>query len=272
MKIFKNSEGIKEYNIDPNWWKNRLPGLSVFYRVKNEGEFIKPSILSIIDHVDEVIVGLQPCEDNTREQIESIESSKIKILDYPFKLMPNGKGFKDQDISSVHNKAYFYNWTLSKTNYDWVIKWDGDMIALPIMYEHLKDRNYRKGFYGYDIVKMEKDGDWYLSETHPISNAAPSGMFRIRKDIMYLKGNMTHRFHNPDSIAKKRVNNAYIHLKWCKRYFNDIWKENWEKDDLFRNLCIRAKPGKIYKGVKPKLLVDCIESDMGGWDTLKKIV
>lgn len=270
MKIYKNIEGEKDFDIDPEWWNNRRKGLSCYYRVKNEAEFIKPSILSIIDHVDEVIIALQPSVDGTREQIESIDNPKIKLLDYPFELMPNGDGFIKQNAASVHSKTYFYNWTLSKTTCDWAIKWDGDMVALKRIAPFLKQRQFEYVFFGNEIVRMEKDGKWYLSDNHSMSNAAPSGMFKVKKDLSYLNAKRTHRFFNPTAKSRKKAPNTFLHFKWCKEYFNDIWTDNWTDVPSFRACATRAKPGKIYKGEHPEVLLPFVTSDMGQWDRLKR--
>ncbi|MFW6122198.1 MAG: glycosyltransferase [Petrotogales bacterium] len=259
MKHFENTEKEEDFYIDPNWWKNRPPGISCYFRVKNEEEFIKPSILSVINYVDEVIIALQPSVDKTREIIESIDSPKIKIIDYPFELMPNGPGFKDQDNKSVHCKTYYYNWTLSKTKFDWAIKWDGDMVALPSIKNYLK-RQVDRRFFGHEIVKIKKDGDWYLSRQHPESNAAPSGLFKVHKELEYMNADQTHVFNKPQGIKTPK---QFLHFKWCKKHFDDIWKKDWKNIPKFKNLCNRAIPGPVYLGEKPEVLLPFITEDMG---------
>ena len=260
MIHFKNAENDRRFFIDPEWWKNRPSGVSCYFRVKNEEEFIKPSILSVIEYVDEVIVAIQPSVDETRELIESIDSPKIKILDYPFKLMPNGPGFGKQNPASVHCKTYYYNWALSKTKYDWAWKWDGDMVALPKMKSLIERRKGDIRPYGAEIVKIEKDGNWFLSKTHPVSNAAPSGLFRVRQNLVYINAAQSHRFAKPQG---KRVSKCFLHFKWCKKYFDDIWQKDWRKIPKFVDLCERAIPGAIYEEEKPGMLLPFIIRDMG---------
>ena len=60
--------------------------ISGFTMVRNATKYyfpIKESILSILPIVDEFIVALGDCDsdDKTREEIESINSDKIKIID-----------------------------------------------------------------------------------------------------------------------------------------------------------------------------------------------
>jgi len=248
--ILKNRENESAFHIDPEWHTNRRPGISVYYRIKNEGDFIRASILSLLDWVDEVIVGLQPCKDNTREEIERIKSDKITICEYPFTLWPNGPGFKDQDPTSVHSKTYFYNWTLAQTTRKWTLKWDGDMIALPSL-RPLLDCTEGRTFTGHEIVKIEGERMW-MSATHPVSNAAPSGFFRVKPDIEYVNAEQTHTFKNP---GRRRVaGQHFLHFKWCKKHITDIWPEGWESMSHFAALWERAQSGKLCPVVTPKIL------------------
>ena len=83
---FTNREGIEEFNIDPDAWKNRKPGLSAFVRLANEDEWVGYAIKSILPWVDEVICGLQLSTDKTEDILKSFHSPKIKIYHYPFEL------------------------------------------------------------------------------------------------------------------------------------------------------------------------------------------
>lgn len=261
MKVFRNREGIEEFFIDPLWHQNRVPGVSCFMRVKNEAEFIVPSILSIIDHVQEVVVALQPSKDGTKELILGIANPKIRLLDYPFEMWPNGPGFKAQDAASVHCKCYYYNWTLSKTCYDYAIKWDGDMVALPGMARHIQ-RGADIRFFGHEIVRIVRNGNWVLSKTHACSNAAPSGLFKIRPPLEYVKGDRTHRFNK---IPGRAVRGQFLHFKWCKAHYSQAWAKDWRNgaDPGFRRILMRALPGKVYAGPRPSLLDQWVDRDMG---------
>ena len=249
--ILRNVEGHEEFNIDPNWHARRKPGISVYFRVKNEGEFIRPSILSLIRFVDEVIIALQPSEDDTLEESKKIKSDKIKIIEYPFDLLPNGPGYNKYDPKSVHCKTYYYNWALSKTTRQWALKWDGDMVALPSIKKSLNCKGDRI-FIGHEIVKWSDDKMW-LSKSHPSSNAAPSGFFKVRLGVRYVNAGQTHRFAKPP--GSRTPGKHFLHFKWCKKHFDDIWPEGWEEIKKFQTLRERSKPGEMYSGRKPRVLI-----------------
>lgn len=93
----------------------RPMGISVFMRVKNEADWIRPSILSLQSFADEIIVVDNGSEDGTAEQIRHVQkktATPILLFDKP-----------ELDINALSNFA------LSKTTYHWVVRWDGDFVA-----------------------------------------------------------------------------------------------------------------------------------------------
>ncbi|MEK7188250.1 MAG: glycosyltransferase, partial [Patescibacteria group bacterium] len=82
--------------------------------VKNEARFIWYSVMSVIDHVDEILVWDMESSDKTVEIINSIESKKIKFKEI---------GIRDsQKISELRQKM------LEITEADWVFILDGDEV------------------------------------------------------------------------------------------------------------------------------------------------
>lgn len=138
--IYENREKLEKYYIAEDWHKNRMPGISAMIRIKDEEESIGPCLESILPFFDEVVMGLD-CSDRTRDIINSFNSRKIKVYDYPYFLWSvNGKSYPD----SIHDRAYYSNWILSKTTKSIISKWDADMIMLPDMYND-KIRNLAEG-------------------------------------------------------------------------------------------------------------------------------
>lgn len=103
-------------------------GLSFLLRVKNEGDYLKNNINSIIDIADEIIIVDNQSTDNSHQLYkEWLNNPKIKIFYYNLEI--NNTTFKNELVS-------FYNWGLSKVSKTNVIKWDGDFIAIK---ENLKN-------------------------------------------------------------------------------------------------------------------------------------
>jgi len=87
--------------------------ISGFSMVKNGGKLyypVKESIMSILPLVDEFVIALGDCDkdDDTREQIESIGSDKIKIIDTVWDINKFSKGTEhahQTDIAKEHCKG-----------------------------------------------------------------------------------------------------------------------------------------------------------------------
>jgi hypothetical protein len=85
--------------------------ISGFSMVKNAEKLyypIKESIMSILPIVDEFVVAVGDCDDNTRAAIESIGSSKIKIIDTIWDLNKYPRGMEhahQTDIAKQHCKG-----------------------------------------------------------------------------------------------------------------------------------------------------------------------
>jgi len=93
----------------------RPEGISVIMRVKDEADWIRPSIQSIKDFSDEIVIVDNGSTDETYEIVEqaaSVERDLIKLWQKP-----------DLDHCSLSNFA------LEQTRYRWIFRWDGDMVA-----------------------------------------------------------------------------------------------------------------------------------------------
>lgn len=99
----------------PKPYKLKPQGISAMMRIKNVADWIEASVLSIRDFADEIIVIDNGSTDGTIDVLKKIFSQhtiNIKIYFYP-----------KMNLIEISNTA------LSLTNYRWVIRWDGDMVA-----------------------------------------------------------------------------------------------------------------------------------------------
>jgi len=117
--------------------------ISAFVRVYNEEEFLKASVKSIIDGVEEVVIIDSNSTDGTPEIIEELKELypyKVKSYNYDYEITKMGADhFRTfmEDPYSPTLLSNFYNWCLSKCSYEYALKWDADMIGTDMLLEEL---------------------------------------------------------------------------------------------------------------------------------------
>ena len=96
----------------------REDGISAFMRIKNGEDYLKASILSIINQVDEIICVFNECNDNTENILIKLEKkySKIKVYKYiPSVYVMNSEKYLEIDENSINSFSFYSNFALSKT-------------------------------------------------------------------------------------------------------------------------------------------------------------
>lgn len=265
---FSNIENETEFFISKAFWLGRKEGISAMMRLKNDEKWIKYAILSIADDVDEIIVTLQNSTDKTEEIIRDLEINKIKIYHYPFDSYPNQPNYAAFPADSVYNRAYFYNWSLSKTNYSWVWKWDGDHAAFDGSAKFIKDLALSDK---YDIIHY-KGIDIYGSNLKYVCKTPFCGnepaIFRVTKRTFYFPGDFCEEFSYPvwrSFFSKSRIFNIpepqFLHFKYAVPVDNlgKGWPENWKELKFFQDLTSDKSQGEEYKGTYPKVLKDYLK-------------
>ena len=120
--------------------KERPIGVSGLLRVKNEEDFLSQCIDSCIDALDELVIAYQPSDDNTPQIIEAKRQqypNKIKVYFYQPKVLSHNLTHEEFEYaqslpnSSIHLLSNYYNYTLSKATYRYVVKIDADQIYFP---------------------------------------------------------------------------------------------------------------------------------------------
>lgn len=260
---YKNREGIKEYYLNKSFWQHRKDGVSAMMRLKDDDDWIEYSLLSVKDVFDEIIVTLQNSTDKTEDIIRQLNFPNLTIYHYPFDSWCNTPGYDKHPPDSVYNRAYFYNWSLSKTTCKWVYKWDGDQVALVglkntihnIIKKNDSDIVHIKGvdLFGAKLKYMCKE---------PFTVGEPL-LFRVTKRTFYFPGNVCEEFSYPrwkGFLKKSRIvsidNPLFLHMKWA-RPLDKAAKgspENWQKIPHFSKIIEKKGQGDIYSGNYPKVL------------------
>lgn len=226
--ITENIEGLADWNIVMG---ERIPGISAMVRLKEEAEYVIRSLESIL-FCDEIVICLQGEQtDGTDVLVKEWAKGRdnIFVYEYPFDSLPNGPGHDKQPKGSVYERAYFYNWCLSKTTRSHVLKWDGDMVAVKGI------ENYLKG----DLASIKGKHVYKSGKSREV--VFGSCYFRVTPETYYITGPKCEDL----TIRKAPVVGglSFIHYKWLKSEasITKAWPKNWREIEHFRNLRARSK-------------------------------
>lgn len=209
------------------------PTLTAMIRVRNGEEFLRPSVLSVIEVCDEIVIVDNLSTDSTPDiikDLEQVNSNKVKPFSYDHNVVPVGEEharLEETDPHSVRLTQNFYNWCLEKCNGTFVLKWDDDMILsergkLEIA-DFLSSRFLIHRFGG---ENLSSDKFHTLTRKAGIENRIFPKLNHtyVGCDYTFVKSASGLRFAGQklqswvlqtDVLEEK--NPLYIHLKYCKR-------------------------------------------------------
>ena len=153
--------------------KNKLKqGISLIIRAKNEELNIKECIESVVDLVDEIIFVDNNSTDNTYEFMSNYEKiyNNIKLYKYNINVSKVGNEHKNAIKNKNPNTlGNFYNWSLSKSTYSTVFKWDADFLCIRNNFKtlidlyNLKNKNDKFAIWFTGITLFENNKTYYFN-------------------------------------------------------------------------------------------------------------
>lgn len=253
-------------------------------RIKNEEDWIEPSVRSIVDFADEIIIVDNGSDDRTIDiirELESIFETKIKLFIKP-------------DLNQID----LSNYALSKTSYKYIMRWDGDMVARtsgPFNILHLRDKIlklHRHKYYVIYLSHIQLTGDLLHQDPeeeiheenylHTYSNKAKyifSGKFESLKVPKYyhiIKIKYHFSFHINVKPARRMFQKRYW-LRWLaendyqeyptlEKYINKKFREEYKSNNIsdiekneFTNIITKLIPYNYEKfGEYPDLVIPYI--------------
>ena len=130
----RNLEQLTDFDVSwPRDFQDREPGLTAVLRVKNEARSLPWVLPPLFDAVQHVVVVDNQSDDGTpdvaRRVAEGVGAgSRLTVTSYPFDVSRCGAEHLATPEDSVHNLAYFDNWSFAHVNTAYSMKWDGDMV------------------------------------------------------------------------------------------------------------------------------------------------
>lgn len=242
--------------------------ISGFTMVRNATKYyfpIRESILSILPIVDEFIVALGDCDhgDQTRNEIESIKSDKIKIFDRVW----SEKDYKDGKIFALET-----NFALSQCSGDWCFYLQADEVI------HENDLNSINEICQNNIDNQNVDGflfkyhhffgdynhflpyhGWYRREIRIVRN---------HKNIYSYKDAQSFRKNENEKLRVMPINARVYHYGWVrppqlmqskKKEQDSIHNGKSETEEAYSNAPIGFEFGAlgkipIFKGSHPQVM------------------
>lgn len=249
---------------EADYAKPRRPGISGFMRLRNEAEFLDRTFETHLPGLDELVVVYNRCTDETPaicHRWQARYPAKISVFEYDPEIVPLGSpDAKTIDPRDEHSLANYYNWTLTRTTREIVIKVDGDHIGNPMRFAATCDRVRRKldrdeawPIYGLNITRTRRGvGIYNLYDFHPQfgtlgQRLGPPAFTTGDQSFYFVEPNMRH-VTDPDEgyekldLSRKRrapvgMTYLFFHMKGMKR---DQGIGNWTTDGAAKEQGSRA--------------------------------
>lgn len=202
---------------------------SAMLRVKNEEEYLREAVLSIIALVEEVVIIDNNSTDATPQIIADLAvqfPEKIRRFNYPYQVARYGEenqrlGSTREGRNSPALLKNFYNWCVNKCRHPFILKWDGDTIATKAFAEALQAFRYSPKQALWITGANLHPERTHLIEGKPYEEIEPRLFFRrlayYDNSLGYcetLRSPYIGKFIEYSEFFREP---AYIHMKFCKR-------------------------------------------------------
>jgi len=225
--------------------QDRQEGLSAYVRVKDESEFLRISLESHIDLVDEMVIVYNDCSDDSPDIINEfarVYSEKVKVYEYIPIVYPQGsKEFIRLAYDDVHSLVNYYNFALAMTTKKMAFKLDADQVAIKdnfvIAYAQFKQSLERGlSFRGCNLFDTA-DRTIHINGEVPLTSY-DRGFIRVDTDIYHHKGMFCERLMKHTQYFPHSSNNTelilYYHIKSMKSdRGRSVWKLEENPDSVY---------------------------------------
>jgi len=227
-----------------NWRKPKPQGVSACIRVRNEAQFMERAVMSVIDMVDEVVLCTQPSDDDTLyiAAMLSHNNDKVKVHHYPaIPAWIDTPEFYAGDPDEYGHLVHMSNYALSKCSYSWILKIEGDVIALPYLADMLATVRTQTTpvYYGIVILNVAGENMDKISLENPRNGGWDEAIFPNNPDVC--------KFHRSNKwevaipqCPRVSLGWGLLHMKRCKEGKTDGWNGEqyieWTQENVERAL------------------------------------
>jgi glycosyltransferase involved in cell wall biosynthesis len=225
--------GFDRGSLDPS---TRKDGISAFMRLRDEEEFVASAITSHLPFYDEIIAVYNRCTDSTPEilhKLQDLYPDKVKVFHYEPHVYPQGsKEHKVLPPDSIHSLVHYCNYALSKTTRKIAVKLDGDMIAIPEVFEQVVVKIRNEGlsnYFGFNGINLLRDAQGRVGVLHdrPLCGGGDIGFFHVSPETYFAHDPRFEVFRN--NLPHKLAGILFYHCKFLKRC------GGWGNCDLHEN-------------------------------------
>jgi glycosyltransferase involved in cell wall biosynthesis len=209
----------------------RRKHISAMMRVKNEEAFLRASAESILPIVDEIVIIDNGSSDATASiagDLARASPAKVRVYSYPHEIAKVGSENQALAATTEGRKspgllANYYSWCLRRCRMNFVLKWDGDMIATKTFAEHLdffKSSSYvMMGVFG---ANLHPDRRHLVAASETIQERIKKGMSLDQTSVL----NWTSPYTAVEPRLFPRLFSKYKADRWWCEVLYSPW-ERW---------------------------------------------
>lgn len=240
-------------------------GISGCFRLRNESQFMETAILSHLSFLDEAVLVVQPSEDDTfkRAMRLSKDYKNVRVEFYPHRVdWIDTPGFYEKDPDQPGHLVHMSNWALSKCQYSWIAKIEGDVICLSSFERIIEQiRNHPDGlhYYGRMLLNVAGEKCDQISMTHPRNAGWDVGIFPNHPRYKFTRQGKWESIY----IGEDRTCYGWsgLHMKRCKAQHLRIGRnEPWGPfEPLHLEMALSVFNGQVdYAGIDNPLGEPCL--------------
>ena len=215
-----------EWDIDIVKWMSPKPfGISGCFRLKDESEFMVKAVESHLPYLDEAVLVVQDSKDNTVELALELAKKHDKVHVYKYPVEPHfidHPQFHTEPINSLYSFVYFSNWALSRCNYSWIAKTEGDVICLPTM-ENIVKRIHNAPtdwrYYGRVILNVAGANKDLISFDNPRNGGWDECVVPNDPNMAHFVRRSKWEVMDAPNIPAECMGWSAMHMKRCKQEF-----------------------------------------------------